>query len=298
MRIGVMGAGAVGCYYGALLARAGHAVTLIGRPALVTVVRQEGLRLQRADLDVQVAMQASQEPAALADAELVLFCVKSSDSEAAARALEDTLAPQAVVLSLQNGVDNPERIRAILPNPVVPAVVYVATEMAGPGHVLHHGRGELIAGPWEGCDAAQTQFAEAGIPLAIDAEVVQRQWQKLIINCAYNALSAVAQVNYGQLVQTEGVARLMQDVVDECLAVAAAQGLALTHPGMDAVLGLARGMAGQHSSTAQDLARGKPTEIEYINGHIVRLGERLGVATPANRALLVMVRVLENKAVH
>ena len=145
LRIAVMGAGAVGCYYGALLARAGHAVSLIGRQAHVQAVQQRGLRLQTASLDVHVPMQASTEASAVQGADVVLFCVKSTDTEAAARAIQPWLAPGALVLTLQNGVDNDERVRAVLDRrtPVAAAVVYVATAMAGPGHVQHHGRGEL-----------------------------------------------------------------------------------------------------------------------------------------------------------
>ena len=142
LRFAVMGAGAVGCYFGALLARAGHAVTLIGRPAHVLAVRDHGLRLQTAAMDVQVPLAASTEPSAVHGADVVLFCVKSSDSEDAARQIRPHLAPGALVLTLQNGVDNPARVRAVLDasTPVAAAVVYVATAMGGPGHVVHHGR--------------------------------------------------------------------------------------------------------------------------------------------------------------
>ncbi|KKW67136.1 2-dehydropantoate 2-reductase [Lampropedia cohaerens] len=294
MRIGVMGAGAVGCYYGALLARAGHAVTLVGRPALVEAVATDGLRVSHTNWDAHVPLAAVTDAAALADADLVLLCVKSADSETAARALAKVLRPGTAVLSLQNGVDNPERIAPLLATQtVVPGVVYVAAEMAGPGHVLHHGRGELITGPWPGCEAVVAAFAQAGIPLTIDADVRLRQWNKLIVNCAYNALSAITQLPYGRLLQTGEICQVMTDVVNECVQVAQASGLALTHPGMDSVLGLAASMPEQRSSTAQDLARGKPTEIDHLNGYVARKGAELGIATPVNRTLAVTIKLLE-----
>ena len=136
-----MGAGAVGCYYGAMLGRAGHDVTLIGRPQHVEAVRRAGLRLQTNQLDELIKVKASTEADAVRGAQLVLFSVKSTDTEAAGAALASHLARDAAIITLQNGVDNAERLAATLGREVIPAVVYVAVEMAGPGHVRHHGRG-------------------------------------------------------------------------------------------------------------------------------------------------------------
>lgn len=297
LRIAVMGAGAVGCYYGALLARAGHPVTLIGRLAHVQAVQQQGLRLQTAVLDVQVPLAASTEASAVQGADVVLFCVKSSDSEDAARAIRPHLAPGALVLTLQNGADNDERVRAVLDasTPVAAAVVYVATAMAGPGHVQHHGRGELVIAPSPRSEAVAAQFAAAGIPTQISDNVRGALWAKLVLNCAYNALSALAQQPYGPLVQVPGVTDVIADTVAECLAVAQADGVTIPGDIDAAVRGIAATMPGQYSSTAQDLARGKPSEIDHLNGYVVRRGAALGVPTPLNRALQVLVKLAEQK---
>jgi 2-dehydropantoate 2-reductase len=297
LRIAVMGAGAVGCYYGALLARAGHAVSLIGRQSHVQAVQQRGLRLETALLDVQVPMQASTEASAVQGADVVLFCVKSTDTEAAARAIQPWLAPGALVLTLQNGVDNDERVRAVLDRrtPVAAAVVYVATAMAGPGHVQHHGRGELVIAPSPRSEAVAAQFGAAGIPTQISDNVRGALWAKLVLNCAYNALSALSQQPYGQLVQAPGVTDVIADTVAECLAVAKADGVTIPGDVAAAVRGIPATMPGQHSSTAQDLARGKPTEIDHLNGYVVQRGEALGVPTPLNRALQVLVKLAEGR---
>jgi 2-dehydropantoate 2-reductase len=144
MKIAVMGAGAVGCYYGFKLARAGHDVVLIGRPQHVEAVERQGLRLETQTFDELIRVSASTEGSAVQGAQLVLFCVKSTDTESAAAAIKPHLAPDALVLSLQNGVENADRLRALLQQEVVAAAVYVGSEMAGPGHVRHHGRGELV----------------------------------------------------------------------------------------------------------------------------------------------------------
>ncbi|KRC16043.1 ketopantoate reductase family protein [Acidovorax sp. Root219] len=297
LRIAVMGAGAVGCYYGALLSRAGHPVTLIGREAHVQAVQQRGLRLQTAVLDVQVPMRASTEASAVQGADVVLFCVKSSDSEDAARQIRPFLAPGALVLTLQNGADNDERVRAVLDasTPVAAAVVYVATAMAGPGHVQHHGRGELVIAPSPRSEAVAAQFAAAGIPTQISDNVRGALWAKLVLNCAYNALSALSQQPYGPLVQVPGVTDVIADTVAECLAVAKADGVTIPGDIQAAVRGIAATMPGQYSSTAQDLARGKPSEIDHLNGYVVRRGAALGVPTPLNRALQVLVKLAEGR---
>ena len=291
-----MGAGAVGCYYGAVLARAGHEVTLIGRPQHVQAVQRSGLRLQTIDSDRHIQLRASTEPDAVRGAELVLFSVKSTDTEAAGKALAPHLERDAAILTLQNGVDNAERLAATLGREVIPAVVYVAVEMAGPGHVRHHGRGELVIGRGGGSQPILEAFGAAGVPVEISDNVAGALWAKLIVNCAYNALSAITQLPYGRLVQGAGMPEVMRDVVDECLAVAQAAGVKVPGDMHEAVRRIAQTMPGQYSSTAQDLTRAKKTEIDHLNGFVVRKGEPLGVRTPVNRVLLALVKTLESKS--
>ena len=296
MNIAVIGAGAVGCYYGGMLARAGHRVVLIARPQHAVAITQHGLRLQTTNFDEQVLLTASTDPSALQGADVVLFCVKSPDTEATGVLIRPHLAPGALVLCLQNGVDNADRLRAMLPqHAVAAAVVYVATEMAGPGHVRHHGRGELVIEPSARSDAVAVAFIAAGLPTEVSANVRGALWAKLILNCAYNAVSAITQLPYGQTVQGLGVQDVMRDVVAECLAVAQAEGVQIPGDVQAAIQKIADTMPSQFSSTAQDLARGKHTEIDYLNGFIVQRGHALGVPTPANRVLWTLVKLLESK---
>jgi len=296
LKVAVMGAGAVGCYYGGMLARAGHDVVLIARPQHVQAIQREGLRMETRSFDERVRLAASSDPAAVKGANLVLFCVKSTDTESAGAQMRPHLAPDALVLCLQNGVDNADRLRTVLPqHAVAAAVVYVATEMAGPGHVKHHGRGELVIEPSPASAAAAQALIAAGVPTEISDNVRGALWAKLILNCAYNAVSAITQLPYGQTVAGEGVQELMRDVVTECLAVAEAEGVQVQGDVHLAVDKLAASMPNQYSSTAQDLARGKPTEIDYLNGLIVSRGVAQGVATPANRVLWSLVKLMERK---
>ncbi|HEY8122408.1 MAG TPA: 2-dehydropantoate 2-reductase [Myxococcota bacterium] len=295
MKIAVMGAGAVGCYYGGLLARAGHDVTLIGRAPHVEAIRRAGLRLETRGFDERVALRASIEAAAAAGAELVLCCVKSTDTEEAGALLAPHLARDAVVLSLQNGVDNAARLQAKLAQRALAAVVYVGTEMAGAGHVRHHGRGELVIAESPRSAELAALLSAADIPTTVSANVAGELWAKLILNCAYNALSAITQLPYGVLRRSEGVEGVLRDVTAECLAVASAAGTVVPGDAWEAVERIARTVPGQYSSTAQDLARGRRSEIDHLNGVVVREGERLGVPTPVNRVLLTLVKAIESK---
>ncbi|MEO5689043.1 MAG: 2-dehydropantoate 2-reductase [Burkholderiaceae bacterium] len=302
MRVAIVGAGAVGCYYGGMLARAGVSVTLIGRAAHVEAMKRDGLHLSSAAFDEHIRVDASTDISAVVGAALVLVCVKSTDTRSTAADLAPHLAPHARVLSLQNGVDNAARAQAVLQRPVAPAVVYVACEMSGPGHVRHLGRGELVIPADIGATSESlgssdivALFARAGVPVEQSDNVLGALWAKLLLNCGYNAISAITDVPYGRMVTLPGIAQTVHDAVVECLAVARA--LDVTIPGdvFAAVERIATSMPGQVSSTCQDLRRGRPTEIDHLNGYVVREGERLGIPTPLNRALQALVKALEAK---
>src|SRR5947209_18720622 len=145
-KVAVFGAGAVGCYFGGMLARAGAPVTLIGRPHHVDAISRDGLWLDTLHYHERVQVHAVTEVQAARDAAVVLLPVKTLDTEQAARALAPHLAPGAIVLSMQNGVDNVERIRGVAGIAALPTVVYVAVAMTEPGRVRHTGRGDLVVG--------------------------------------------------------------------------------------------------------------------------------------------------------
>ena len=301
--IAVVGAGAVGSFFGAMLARAGHRVVLIGRAAHVQAIQRDGLRLDRGGQVEAVRAEASAELAAVRGADLVLFCVKSTDTDTVAQQLAPHLGPQTVVLSLQNGVENAATIARRVRQTVVPAVVYVATAMPEPGCVKHFGRGDLVIGPRRpeqaGSQAALLQslvelFASAQVPVRVSPDVMAELWSKLMVNCAYNAISALAQQPYGRFGAVAAVRELQQAVVQEVVALAQAEGVALPlAASLEAMERIALAMPAQHSSTAQDMARRKPSEIDHLNGFVARRGRELGVPTPANQALFALVKLVE-----
>jgi 2-dehydropantoate 2-reductase len=141
----------------------------------------------------------------------------------------------------------------------------------------------------------KVQFEKASIPVQVSDNVAGELWAKLVVNCAYNALSAITQLPYGKLIDGPGIRDTMRDVVEETLAVAKANGVQMAPDMLARTYRIAEAMPSQLSSTAQDLARGKPTEIDHLNGYVARKGKTLGIATPANRALYALVKLLEAK---
>jgi 2-dehydropantoate 2-reductase len=300
-----MGAGAVGCYFGGMLARAGAPVTLVGRRVHVEAVAREGLFLDSIHFQERVAVEASTQPDALRDAEVVLFCVKTLDTEEAARQLAPHLLPKATVVSLQNGVENVECIRRATGIEALPCVVYVGASIPAPGRVKHAGGGRLIvgsppdrppAGPSrnEEVERFAALFTQAGVPCAISEDITADLWIKLILNCAGNAVTALGRASYGQVARHELARQVLTATAEEAIAVAKAAGVRLPPAGLAAMgLKLAQDLGDATSSTAQDVERGKRTEIDALNGYVVRRAGELNVPVPVNRTLYALMKLLE-----
>jgi len=301
-KIAVVGAGAVGGYFGGMLARAGAPVVMIGRQAFVEAVRKNGLFLDTLQFQESVHVEAATELSAARGAEVVLFCVKTTDNAATARELAPLLAPGAIVVILQNGVDNVEQVRAAAGLEALAAVVYIGASVPEPGRVKHVGRGDLVFGPKnEKTERMAALFARAGVPCRISDNIDGELWTKLIANCALNAISAVGNVKYGKIAASDDGRKVVEALVDEVMAVARAAGIHL--PGVEdpkaalaGALRIATQMGEAFSSTAQDLQRGKRTEIDSLNGYIARRGAELGVPTPVNHALYTLVKLAEGRS--
>jgi 2-dehydropantoate 2-reductase len=297
-RVAVVGAGAVGGYFGGMLARAGAPVTMIGRATFVEAVRKNGLLLDTLQFKEPVRVEASTELQAARGADLVLFCVKTTDTESTARALAPLLPKSATVVSLQNGVDNAEKIRAAGID-ALSAVVYVAASVPEPAHIKHVGRGDLVIGPRDPrTEKFAALFEKAGVGCRISENTDGELWTKLIWNCALNAISALGRAKYGQIAASENARQVVENAVNEVLAVAAAAriqlpGVETPQAGLAGALKIATQMAGAISSTGQDLIRGKRTEIDSLNGYIARRGAELGIPTPVNHALYSLVKLAE-----
>ena len=241
-------------------------------------------------------------------ADLVLFCVKSTDTEAVAEAMAPHLGADALVLSLQNGVENAATIARRVRQPVVPAVVYVATAMPEPGVVKHYGRGDLVIGAMRAADSARRRAVAARLQGLVD-----------LFATAKVPVRISRRRDGRAVVEADGELRLQRHLRTRPDAVrpdggaafdprAAAGGRRRGGGGgrgrrrrrcrcersLEAMEGIAAAMPAQLSSTAQDMARGKPSEIDHLNGFVARRGRELGIATPTNQALHALVKLVES----
>jgi len=298
-KIAVVGAGAVGGYFGGMLARAGAPVTFIARPAFVDAVKQNGLFLDTVQFQERVKVTAATDLSAALGADIILFCVKTTDTAATARELAKVLSRDSVIISMQNGVDNAEQIEAASGLKALPAAVYVAASVPSPGVVKHVGRGDLVLGPKnETTERTAAVFNRANVPCRISENLAGELWTKLVWNCALNAISALGKVTYGEIIASADAKQLLETAVHEVLAVAKTSGVnpaGLEDPqaALAGAYKIAQQMAATRSSTAQDMMRGKKTEIDSLNGFIARRGKELNIPVPINHALFTLVKLAE-----
>ncbi|WP_448586712.1 2-dehydropantoate 2-reductase [Thermaurantiacus sp.] len=317
-RIAVFGAGLVGTYAGARLAP--HAaVTLIGRPALVEAAAA-GLRVSDIEgFDLALApgtLAATTDPAGLGEADLVLVTVKSLATEEAARAIAAHAPPAAIIVSLQNGVSNAGTLRAALPGRTVLAgMVPFNVAARAPGHV-HRGTGDgkIVVEAHAALEPFLPLFAAAGLPVEPAADILAVQWGKLLINLN-NAVNALAGVTLMEQLRQRGFRRAWAMTLAEALGILKRAGirpvdtLPMPLELLPAIMSLpnrlyffivaqsggGRARVDPHarSSMADDLARGRPTEVDYLNGEVVRLADRLGMKAPLNARMVELVHAAE-----
>jgi 2-dehydropantoate 2-reductase len=272
---------------------------MIGRPAFVEAVERSGLFLDTTQFKETLRPEASSELAAVAGCDVALFCVKTADTATVSREMTPFLGPAATVVSLQNGVNNVQDIRVASGIEAVAAVVYVAAAVPQPGTIKHGGRGDLVIGP----PNAQTEriaslFASANVLCRISDNIQAELWSKFVWNCAFNAVSGLGLVTYDQIAQSDEAKKVVEAAVYETLSVAYAQGIRPARfedpaKSIAAAFKVTEWMMGTRSSTAQDMARGKRTEIDALNGYVVKLGAQFGVPTPVNHTLYTLVKLQE-----
>lgn len=297
-----MGAGAVGSYYGACLARAGHEVTLVARGAHLDALATSGTVTVRetAGPDWTVPVMAAATPPS-GPWDLVLVTTKSQDTAAAARALAPVAGGRAIVVSLQNGVENGARIRAGLPDTIfLGGLVFVGLQITTPGSVDHHGEGRVTIGDGDGTagDAPERVAALVGDAweLSVSDDIVRAQWTKLLWNVGFNTICAITQATAGEALATPETADLITAAANEAAAVAAARGVAIPPDDVARILAYRPALRTFLPSTAQDIAAGKEPERDILAAFVMREGRRLGVPTPVNDTLDALLALQADRA--
>jgi 2-dehydropantoate 2-reductase len=303
MQIAVVGAGAMGCLFGGMLAEAGHTVRLVTRlPEEAGQIQVHGVRLEGLSGERTLALPATADVREAADAELVLLAVKAYDTATAVAAVAAAIPPPTPVLTLQNGLENVETIAAAVgPERTLGGITAHGATGLGVGHVRHAGRGPTVIGEADGPATERTErlaavFGEAGLETTVTDDLTATIWHKLIVNVGINALASLMQRRNGELLDGGPAEALLEQAVAEAVAVAAAQGIAVdlaTEAGR--VKEVCRATAMNLNSMLQDLRHGRRTEIDFINGAIVRVGDAVGVPTPVNRVLTQLVRAVTSQ---
>ncbi|WP_028321073.1 ketopantoate reductase family protein [Desulfatiglans anilini] len=300
MKILVVGPGAVGCLFAARFRKAGYEATLLDyRPERADRISREGIRIEGVLGEYRVEVPVVT-PGTPSRPDLALICVKSNQTRQAAEEIADWLPDDGRVLTLQNGLGNFEVLQEVFgAERVLGGITAEGATVLGPGRIRHAGRGDTVIGPDPGGDETIERiveaFRQAGFAVRTAERVDQLIWGKLIVNVGINALTALLRVKNGRLPELPTVARLMDDLVREAVAVASARGIDLPYPDpLGRVMEVCRATADNVASMLQDVLRQRPTEVAHINGAIVREGERCGVPTPVNRALTWLVQGLEN----
>ncbi|MFN0070388.1 MAG: ketopantoate reductase family protein [Chloroflexota bacterium] len=294
MRTIVLGTGGVGGYFGGLMARAGQEVGFVARGAHLTALQQHGLRVQSARSgDFSLAVRAAKDAAELGAADLVLFCVKSYDTRAAAESLLPIMGPETAVISLQNGVDNEDVLDEVLgPGHAMGGVAYIESTIAEPGVIAQmSGLCRLVFGELNGDRSVRAQRIHEELRSAeIDAvwaeDIKQTLWLKFMFICAMAGMTSLTGKSIGPIMQCTESAAVFRAVIEEVAAIGRAAGVQITENAVEQAYATAvNAPAGMKSSMQRDLERGRAIEVDALNGAVVRIGARYGVPAPVNACL-------------
>lgn len=304
MRIGIVGAGALGSILGGLLTEAGLETVLIERDAEeVRLVRENGLWLEGVSGDRVVKTTIVSDPGDAGKVDLALVLVKSYDTAAAIPAVRQILGESGAVLTLQNGIGNYEILNNGLPGRVLLGTTTVGAMTLGKGRFRHTGFGQTHIGEGDGVIRDRTRNIAAALekmnagPVHVADNAMGCVWSKLIINAAINAPATLLRVRNGDLPTGESGKQLTHAIVEECLSIVRAKGIQLIFDDPEErVFAVCAGTAGNLNSMFQDMLAGRRTEIDFINGALAAEADRLGVAAPVNRTIALLIKTLETTA--
>ena len=302
MKVAVIGAGAMGSLFGALLAEGGHEVWLCDIwQDHIEALKQNGLKIEWEGQIRNVRLNATSDPRQIGESELVLIFVKSTQTKSAAESAALLTGPNGWVMTLQNGMGNAEIIAEHTPpSRILAGTTAHGATMLGAGSIRHAGAGPTTVGMWAGGEKEfqiarkiADQFTQAGIEATAVEAVRPVIWDKLLVNVGINAITALTGIKNGQILDLELTRELSRAAVEEAAAVAQAQGIEIRKDPTAHVFQVAAATAANRSSMGQDVDHHRPTEINAINGFVAREADRMGFAAPVNRTLTALVETME-----
>jgi len=302
MRICVFGVGGVGGYFGGRLAEAGNSVAFIARGATLDVLRKEGLRVESPLGDISLPdVEASDDPAEIGEVDAVVLGVKAWQVPGVAEAARPMIGAKTVIVPLQNGVEAADQLVALYgPEHVIGGMCRIVSFVVGPGRIRHQGVepfvaiGELDNSRSERVERLAAAFVDAGVDTKISPDIQSSLWQKLLFIAPVSGLGAVARVPVGELRSSSETYDLLREAMLEVEALATARGVALADDAIDKTLKFVDGLEGNMTSSMQrDIMDGLPSELEALNGVVVRLGREAGLATPVHGFIYAALAPME-----
>lgn len=300
-QIMVVGAGSVGGFFGAHLAKNNPNVSFLLRPRTLEAVKRHGLMIKSAKGNFTAHPPAASDPRELAQPDLIILAVKAYDLDEVLAQLEPVMTDRTVILTLQNGIDTEDRIIARLHrDSVVGGVAFIYSKIVAPGVIEHYKRGGVAIGELMGHKSERVLqiaeiFKQAGISCQLSEDIRKSKWEKMCWNCVFNPLTVVIDDKVAKALDHPEMAGVIRQIVGEVMAVSAAVKVPLAPDMAEKVVKWTQELRDIHTSMYDDWKAKRPTEIDYLNGYIVRMGRELGIPTPVNEALTAMVKAITER---
>lgn len=301
MRIVIVGPGAMGCLFAAFLSKSGEELWILDKDKeRAARVSQQGIIIEGISGNWQVPVRATADVKEIEKADLIIVCVKSYDTKAAIMQARPLVTDNTQVLTLQNGIGNIEIISEVVGmDKVIGGVTNQGATLVDTAHIRHAGRGETVIGRVDGKIPVEMRsireiFNKVGLETRISRDIKGLLWSKLIINVGINALTAITRLNNGRLIEFEGTHRILREAVLEATRIAKRKRIKLIYDDpLAKVEAVCEATAANVSSMLQDVLRRKRTEIDFINGVIVRHAQELGIPAAVNSILVDLVKTIE-----
>ncbi len=300
MQIGFAGAGAVGCHYCSKLTQAGFDVLLLARGEHLNALQQHGLQHESDGIRRRISVQATADAAQLGGCRIVVLSCKMTTLQQMLPSLQQHLHPDALILTLQNGVQAPEMAASAFPGHAVAAgTAFIGARIEAPGHVIHSAAGGLRMGLWlPGRGEAQLPWLiqacrDAAIPIRQDDDPAAMLWRKLLWNCGFNAITAITRRYASEMASNAETAAIVLQAMQETVALARARGINIDEADIRKHIDITLSMGPVKTSMWQDIEAGRRTEVDYINGYVASQAEAMQLPAAANRMLTRLIHAIE-----
>jgi len=302
MRIAFAGAGAVGCHYGSKLIQAGFDVLLLARGQHLAALQHDGLRHQSEGSCKQVPVQATSDLSQIKSCDIVILSCKMTGLNDMIDSLRNEIHPEALLLTLQNGVEAPDLVAEAFPGHAVAAgTAFIGARLEQPGHVIHSAAGGLRMGLWRHGRGEQylspltAALQEAAVPIRLDDDPAAMLWRKLLWNCGFNAITAITQRYASDMAANAETLAIVSQAMQETVTLARAQGIAISEEDIQKHIAVTLSMGPVKTSMWQDIEAGHRTEVDYINGYVVQQARALQLPATTNRMLTSLIHAIEKK---